>query len=104
MDWIVELFNKLIEFLYRLIISLVDMIKDVFIWALDEVLTLCQALIDWVFSFFEPIDISQYLTAIPSEVSWVMSAIGLPQALSIILASLVARLLLQLIPFTRLGS
>ena len=104
MDWIVDLFNKLIEFLYRLIISLVDMIKDVFIWALDEILTLCQSLIDWVFGFFEPMDISQYLTSIPSEVSWVLSAIGLPQAMTIILASLVVRLLLQLIPFVRLGS
>ncbi|MFA0570312.1 DUF2523 family protein [Vibrio sp. 99-70-13A1] len=104
MGWIVDLFNKLIEFLYRLIISLVDMIKDVFIWALDEVLGLCQTLVDWVFSFFAPIDISQYLTSIPSEVSWMLSAIGLPQCLTIILASLVARLLLQLIPFTRLGS
>ncbi|MDK9764907.1 DUF2523 domain-containing protein [Vibrio sp. D420a] len=104
MDWIVDLFNKLIEFLYRLIISLVDMIKDVFIWALEQVLSLCQSLITWVFSFFEPIDISQYLTAIPSEVSWMLSAIGLPQALTIILASLVARFLLQLIPLTRLGS
>lgn len=104
MDWIVDLFNKLIEFLYRLIISLVDMIKDVFIWALDEILSLCQSLLDWVFAFFAPMDISQYLTVIPSQVSWVFSAIGVPQGLSIILASLVARLLLQLIPFTRLGS
>lgn len=104
MDWIVDLFNKLIEFLYRLIISLVDMIKDVFIWALDETLSLCQSLLNWVFAFFEPMDISRYLTSIPSEVSWVLSAIGLPQGISIILASLVARLLLQLVPFTRLGS
>lgn len=104
MDWIVDLFNKLIEFLYRLIISLVDMLKDLFIWVVDQLFSNVESLITWVFGFFEPIDISQYLTSIPSEVSWVMSVIGLPQALSIILASLVARLLLQLVPFTRLGS
>ncbi|MGF1837621.1 DUF2523 family protein [Vibrio atlanticus] len=104
MDWVVELFNKLLEFLYRLVISLVDMIKDVFLWFVDSGLSLAESLLSHVLTFFRPMDISQFLTTIPHEVAWVLSVIGVPQGLSIILASLVTRLLLQLIPFTRLGS
>ncbi|HHX8562865.1 MULTISPECIES: DUF2523 family protein, partial [Vibrio] len=51
-----------------------------------------------------PVDMSQYMTSIPPTVSWVMAAVGLPQCLSIILAAITVRLMLQLIPFTRLGS
>ncbi|HDM8072463.1 TPA: DUF2523 domain-containing protein, partial [Vibrio harveyi] len=44
------------------------------------------------------------MTSIPPTVAWVFAAVGLPQCLSIILAAITIRLLLQLIPFTRLGS
>lgn len=104
MSWIVDLFNKLLEFLYRLILSLVEMIKDVLLWFVDGMFSVVDNLLSYAFSFFQPMDISQYLTVIPPQVSWVLSAIGVPQGLTIILASLLTRLLLQLIPFTRLGS
>ncbi len=104
MDWIVDLFNKLVEFLYQLIISLVEMLKDVFLWIVDTCLAMVGGLVDWVFSFFSPVDIGQYLSDIPPTVSWVLAAIGIPQCLVIILAAITCRLLLQLIPFTRLGS
>ena len=104
MDWIVELFNKLIEFLYRLIISLVDMLKDLFFWAIEQVFSAVNVLLSWVLGFFSPLDIGQYLSAIPPNVSWVLAAIGIPQCLVIIFAAITCRILLQLIPFTRLGS
>ena len=104
MDWVVDLFNKLIEFLYRLIISLVDMLKDMFLWIVEQVFDAAQYLLGWVFTFFTPVDIGQYLTGIPPKVSWVLSVIGIPQCLTIIMAAITCRVLLQLIPFTRLGS
>ncbi|RIZ55153.1 DUF2523 family protein [Vibrio sp. PID23_8] len=104
MDWLIELFNKLIEFLYRLLITLIDMVKDVFFWAFEQVFDAINVMLSWVMGFLSPIDISQYLTGLPPEVAWVMTAIGVPQALTIILTCLSVRLLLQLIPFTRLGS
>ena len=104
MDWLVDLFNKLVEFLYKLLITLIDMIKDVFFWVMEQIFETVNVLVSWVMGFLSPIDISQYLTAFPPEVAWVMSAIGVPQAMTIILTCLTIRLLLQLIPFTRLGS
>ncbi len=104
MDWIVELFNKLIAFLYMLLLSLIDMLKDLFYFVVEEIFEVANGLLTWVFGFFEPVDIGQYLTAIPPTVSWVLAMIRIPQCLTIILAAITCRILLQLIPFTRLGS
>ncbi|MBS9903613.1 DUF2523 family protein [Vibrio alginolyticus] len=104
MDWLVDLFNKLLEFLYQLLMSLFNMLKDLFFWAIEQVMAMVNLLLSGVFALFTPVDMSQYMTSIPPKVSWVLAAVGVPQCLSIILAAITIRLLLQLIPFTRLGS
>ncbi|MDW2041698.1 DUF2523 family protein, partial [Vibrio sp. 2130-1] len=102
MDWLVDLFNKLLVFLYQLLVSLFNMLKDLFFWAVEQVMEMVNMLLSGVFALFAPVDMSQYMTSIPPTVSWVMAAVGLPQCLSIILAAITVRLMLQLIPFTRL--
>ncbi|AWA91556.1 DUF2523 domain-containing protein [Vibrio parahaemolyticus] len=104
MDWLVDLFNKLLVFLYQLLLSLFDMLKDLFFWIVEQVMEAANLLIAGIFALFAPVDMSQYMTSIPPTVSWVLAAVGVPQCLSIILAAITIRLLLQLIPFTRLGS
>ncbi|HHX8271969.1 TPA: DUF2523 family protein [Vibrio diabolicus] len=104
MDWLVDLFNKLLVFLYQLLVSLFNMLKDLFFWAVEQVMEMVNMLLSGVFALFAPVDMSQYMTSIPPTVSWVMAAVGLPQCLSITLAAITVRLMLQLIPFTRLGS
>ncbi|EKL9831859.1 DUF2523 domain-containing protein [Vibrio alginolyticus] len=104
MDWLVDLFNKLLVFLYQLLVSLFNMLKDLFFWAVEQVMEMVNMLLSGVFALFAPVDMSQYMTSIPPTVSWVMAAVGLPQCLSIILAAITVRLMLQLIPFTRLGA
>ncbi|ELB2807259.1 DUF2523 family protein [Vibrio alginolyticus] len=104
MDWLVDLFNKLLVFLYQLLVSLFNMLKDLFFWAVEQVMEMVNMLLSGVFALFAPVDMSQYFTSIPPTVSWVMAAVGLPQCLSIILSAITVRLMLQLIPFTRLGS
>lgn len=104
MDWLVYLFNKLLVFLYQLLVSLFNMLKDLFFWAVEQVMDMVNMLLSGVFALFSPVDMSQYMTSIPPTVSWVMAAVGLPQCLSIILSAITVRLMLQLIPFTRLGS
>ncbi|MDF4461419.1 DUF2523 family protein [Vibrio parahaemolyticus] len=100
MDWLVDLFNKLLVFLYQLLISLVNMLKDLFFWAVEQIMAMVNLLLSGVFSLFAPVDMSQYMTSIPPTVAWVMAAVGVPQCLSIILAAITVRL----IPFTRFGS
>ncbi|MCA2423223.1 VSK receptor, partial [Vibrio alginolyticus] len=86
MDWLVDLFNKLLVFLYQLLVSLFNMLKDLFFWAVEQVMEMVNMLLSGVFALFAPVDMSQYMTSIPPTVSWVMAAVGLPQCLSIILA------------------
>ncbi|MFZ3538232.1 DUF2523 domain-containing protein [Vibrio harveyi] len=104
MEWLVDLFNKLLEFLYQLLLTLFDMLKDIFLWIVEQVMNAVNMVLPSVFALFSPVDMSQYMTSIPPTVAWVFAAVGLPQCLSIILAAITIRLLLQLIPFTRLGS
>ena len=104
MEWLVDLFNKLLEFLYQLLLTLFDMLKDIFLWIVEQVMNAVNMVLPSVFALFAPVDMSQYMTFIPPTVAWVFAAVGVPQCLSIILAAITIRLLLQLIPFTRLGS
>ncbi|PQJ84612.1 DUF2523 family protein [Aliivibrio sifiae] len=104
MEWLVELFNILISFAYSSFLSIPRMFKDLFFWVLDQFLTFAEWIGNLILSLFEPIDISQYLTGIPPNVSWVFMMIGLPNCLIIIGSAIVIRLTLQMIPFVRLGS
>ncbi|MDW2216529.1 VSK receptor, partial [Vibrio sp. 1982] len=73
MDWLVDLFNKLLVFLYQLLVSLFNMLKDLFFWAVEQVMEMVNMLLSGVFALFAPVDMSQYMTSIPPTVSWVMA-------------------------------
>ncbi len=103
-DWIVVQFETLVNAIYNVYVSIRNVLFDIPPWILDQVLSIASALLGSVLAILEPIDISQYLSSLPSEVSWTLSMIGIPQCLAIISTAIVVRLLLQLIPFTRLGS
>ncbi len=103
-DWIVVQFETLVNAIYNVYVSIKNVLFDIPPWILDQVLTIASTLLSSVLALLQPIDLSQYLSALPSEVSWTLSMIGIPQCLAIISTAIVTRLLLQLIPFTRLGS
>jgi hypothetical protein len=103
-DWLKSIFVDLVNVIYNVYYSIKSMLFDVPIWIFDEIMSLSRHAINMVFSLFEPIDLGQYLTGIPPEVSWTLSMVGLPQCLGIITSAIVIRMILQLIPFTRLGS
>ncbi|MBF9000485.1 VSK receptor [Vibrio nitrifigilis] len=103
-DWIVELFNDLLEFFYKLFLSLVDALKDLFAWVFDQIFDLIEVVISYIMTLFAPFDLSELTDSIPSTAAWVLSNIGLPNCLVLIATAIGIRLVLQLIPFTRLGS
>ncbi|GAB6260423.1 DUF2523 domain-containing protein [Photobacterium sp. CCB-ST2H9] len=103
-DWIVELFNILLNFLYNLVVSLVNMLKDLMYFLFEQVLELSKGLVAMISKLLTPIDLSQYFTSLPDSVAWVFGQVGLPQAVVMIITAITIRLILQLIPFTRLGS
>lgn len=104
MDWIVDLFQQLLDGIIALFMSLLELVKDIVYWLFDLVMTVVDAILLSTIALFEPIDIGQYMSGFPPEAAWVLGQIGLPQALGMIVSSIGIRILLQLIPFTRLGS
>jgi hypothetical protein len=94
-EWLLGLVQKIFE-------SIWEMLKDVFLWLFDELLTL-------LLSMISEIDLSGLgsipaISGLPPEFLNMISLLGIPQDLALIVAALVIRFTLQLIPFTRLGS
>ena len=104
MSWIKDLFQQLVDGLGYILTSILELVKDGFYFFFDLFMTVIDTIILSAIALFEPIDIGQYMSGFPPEAAWVLGQIGLPQALGMIVSSIGIRIILQLIPFTRLGS
>lgn len=83
-------------------VALWDMVKDGFSWLFEQVM-------DVAIDAASTIDVSGISAAggwgsLPAEVINILALIGVGEATTIIVAAIGVRLVLQLIPFTRLGS
>ncbi|GKT02283.1 DUF2523 domain-containing protein [Acidovorax sp. SUPP3434] len=97
-DWIFELVPRFFK-------SLVIILQDFFLWSLEQVFGLVKALIDGITGMDEMVaKLAGIWAGVPPEVTLMMQTIGLGTAFGIIVAAIGIRLVLQLIPFTRLGS
>lgn len=96
--------NWLIDILMSFALTIFELIKDAFLIIFDMFLGLTVVLLDGVGTAMQSIEITQYFSALPGEVQGVLAAVGLGEAVGLIVAALGIRILLQLIPFTRLGS
>ena len=103
-QWFINFGNWLLDILKTLSNTLLTMMKDVFLFAFEQILILITFILDGMGSLFQALDITSYMSGIPSGTAWVLSQIGLGQALSMIIAAITIRIFLQLVPFTRLGS
>lgn len=85
-------------------LTLWDMFKDFFLFVTDTVMTAGIELLNGMAYAFELFDLSQYTSSMPSEVLFILDATGVGTALGMIMTAGAIRLLMQLIPFVRLGS
>jgi len=96
----VEWFGKLFVAVFE---ALWDFIRDAVCWPFEQVM-------DIVVSAVSAIDLSGLSShvgawgSLPAELINVLGLLGVGHAAAIIVAAITIRLLLQLIPFTRLGS
>lgn len=95
LKWISDLF-------IAVFVALFDLVKDGFSWLFEQMLEI-------VIDALEGIDVSGISAAggwgdLPAEVLNILALLGVAQAVSIIIASIGIRLVLQIIPFVRLGS
>lgn len=84
-------------------VALWDVVRDLFAWLFEQCL-------DVAISAVAAIDVSALTSnlntwgSLPTEVLNVLAVLGVGQAVIIITAAIGIRIVLQLIPFTRLGS
>jgi len=99
-----DLWNKFVAYITSLWDTLPLMISDIFIGIFDDLMGFANSLLAGLSLGLEFLDITTYLTALPVQYTQVMGLIGITQISTMIVTSLGIRLILQLIPFTRLGS
>lgn len=98
-----DLWFALNDLLKSIVYTVFDMLKDVFYWAVDLCMGLAKTLLAGVLGTPE-LSLAQYFTVLPVGTREVIARIGLVEALAVIAIAIGIRMLLQLIPFTRLGS
>lgn len=102
--WLASRFNDIVDFFWRLVLSVFDMLKDLFYFIMDAVLTVGVTILDGLGLLMSGLDIAPFFTALPPETLSIMTQIGISQALGMIVTCLGIRFILQMIPFVRWGS
>jgi hypothetical protein len=97
LDWLLNQFKSFA-------LTLWDIFTDFFLFLIDAVMSAGMLLLNGFSSFFELIDISKYISSMPTEILFVIDATGLGTAIGMVMTAGTIRLFLQLIPFVRLGS
>lgn len=98
------LYNDLIDFLWSLVLSAMEVLNDLFITMFDAFMTISVSVISTFGDMFSLLDFTQYVSILPDEVKNVLGLLGIGTATSMIVTAILIRLGLQLIPFVRLGS
>lgn len=95
---------ELVDFLYRLVLTVFDFFRDFFYWVLDALISISMGFLNLVGTGFGALNPLQYISAIPPETQAMMQATGFNECMSIIVTAIGIRFLLQLVPFVRWGS
>lgn len=77
---------------------------DLAAWVVEQMLDAVIAILGSIEIDTELFNPGSYISALPPEITNMLGIIRIGEALAIISAAIVAKVLLQLIPFTRLGS
>jgi hypothetical protein len=107
-DWVADQVNSVWDKIKAIIEKLFDefeeMFKDLLIYVVDTFLDLTTSILESIAIDFSVFDPSSYISSMPAEVSQIIGMIRIPEAIGIIVAAIAIKMLLQLIPFTRLGT
>ena len=76
---------------------------DLASWIFEQVLNVVIGILNTFSLSLDFLNITNYISGLPPEVVNIMGLLGVGQAIGIIIAAIVVKITLQLIPFTRLG-
>lgn len=96
-QWFLDLFEALLT-------ALLDMLKDLICWILEALFALIQTLLNALPGDMGVFNPGTYISGLPSDLVNMLGLLRVGEALAIILAAILIKIALQLIPFTRLGS
>lgn len=102
--FIQKLWDLIVWFVKSLVLTLLDMLKDLIFWIFDTFMGLAVYAISGLGELLQVFDISGIVQGLPEEVLNMLGLLGMAQCLAMVGAAITVRLLLQLIPFVRLGS
>lgn len=103
-DIFFDVFKAITEFLKAMLLTVFDMLKDLFCFFFDMLMSLMISILSGLGSLFSALNFSNSMDGLPSEVLNIIGLVGLGQCMGFIVTALIIRISLQLIPFTRLGS
>ncbi len=103
-DWLAGRWNAFIDFMWRLVLSIYDMLKDFFFWMIEQLMSVGVYILDAMGYMFNGLDVAQYFSAIPPETSHMLLITGFSEALGMVTTFLGIRIIIQMIPFVRWGS
>jgi Protein of unknown function (DUF2523) len=109
MQGIIDFFYGVVQWVFALVLAVVNtivaMLQDLIAWVLDQLLAVVVHVLGlFDFEFMHNNTFGDAMNHMPSEVWNIIWLLGLPYCLAMIAAAIGVRLILQLIPFTRLGS
>lgn len=104
LDWLANRWNDLIDFLWRIVLSFADLLKDFFIWIIETLIDGAILLLDGLSSLLDGLATVGGFGSLPPETASTLSQVGITESMGMIITALTIRFLLQMIPLVRWGS
>ncbi|MYM58726.1 DUF2523 domain-containing protein [Vibrio sp. OCN044] len=103
LDFIVDIWNKLLTLVSSIFLSAYDMLCDLACLAFDSIMGLGVNVLNSAGSSLNFISIVPYIESIPQDYRDFLAYIGFNQALSMVITTLLIRFVMQAIPFVGFG-
>lgn len=103
-DFFFDIFKAFTDFFKAMLLTIFDMLKDLVFFIFDIFLGFIVGLFSAFSSMFNNVTFSNAFNGLPPEVLNILGLLGFGECIGLIVSSLIIRITLQMIPFTRLGS
>lgn len=98
------LFGWVLVQLKSFLLTLWDILTDILLMVVDLFMSIGLYALQGMAEALALVNVTNYINDMPAEVLGIVNAVGLGEAIGMVMAAGTARLLIQLIPFVRLGS
>lgn len=101
---IMDALKYITNLFHSMLLSLEQLIINLFYSLISELLSACISILNSFVDALEFLSFNEYFQYLPNEFMQAVGALGLNQAFAIMLSAHLIKIMLQLIPFVRLGA